>query len=146
MKLVCMLLAVTAALAGPHGTTPAPQEGLVLQAGNIPSAIFQDVETGIAQGDAGRFSYAFGRQVYLTLHGQEPGYVSASQLVYILDDFFRSHKTVQFKLTTRDAASQSPYATGGGTFAQRGVFERIQVYVGLTRQNDKWVISQLALY
>jgi hypothetical protein len=110
------------------------------------SLIFNDIQQGLAQSDIKIFSNHFARELYLNLRGGESGYYSSDQASYILQNFFRSRRTINFKFSTVSEVGEMPYATGGGIFLKRGTRETLQVYVGLTKYHEKWVITQFNVY
>ena len=115
----------------------------------IPSAaldVFKAVEHGLAAGTIEPFSEYLAGRVFVQLRGAEGGYHTATQAYYILASFLKSRKPVSVVLTTYGSTDGVPYATGGATFASRGVREDLQVYVALHPSGDRWVISHLNIY
>jgi hypothetical protein len=144
-------LALTAVIASStvgtaHLRSVPHQEELPQTAEQRVAQLFRDIETAINSASTAELSTLFGHQVYVSLRDQCPGYVSGNQAASIVQEFFHNRKTVQFRFSTTDVASPSPYATGGGMFAKRGMYERLQVYVGLAEQNHQWVITQFSVY
>jgi hypothetical protein len=137
---IVFLLAFCPALAGqnrlPAASQP-EQEGA--------ASIFSAVEKGLHEGDDRLFSAYFSRTVSLNVRGSSPGYYSANQAGQVLRHFFAARKSSNFKFTTVDTG-EHPYATGSFSSAGGGQGERVQVYVGLTRERSGWVISQFNIY
>ena len=115
------------------------------QVPSTPAEIFSIVESGILHGEHPAISKHFGRQLYVSLKGEESGYFSANQASQIIRSFFGSRKPASFSFTTTETEGD-PFATGAGTFLGRGSKETLQIYVALTRQGNRWVISQFNVY
>ncbi len=109
-------------------------------------AIIAEIEHGLLSGDVQSFSKYFSAQVYLSLRGGESGYFSANQAYLIVENFFSSRRTVTFKFSTVKTDDPMPYATGGGSFFERGTIHSLQVYVALAKNRDRWVITQFNVY
>jgi hypothetical protein len=110
------------------------------------SLIFDDIQAAVKSGDLNPLSPDLARQVYLNLPGVEGGFFSENQALYILKDYFKSRRVLSFRLSTVSTVEGTPYATGGGTYLQRGVQELLQVYVALKKSGDRWVIAQFSVY
>jgi hypothetical protein len=133
-----------------------PESGQVLDPGTVftpdssqsqtAEPVFRDVEMGILEGDAGTFSKHFARQISLSLSGTESGYFSGNQAAYIIQNYFKLHHTIRFRLTTISLDSPNPYATGGGSFQYRGSVMQLQIYISLSRQDNRWTITQFNVY
>ena len=108
--------------------------------------ILEDIQAGIAKGDASLFADHLGQQVYLSLKGSEGGYYSGNQALYVLQGFFSVHRLISFAFSTRGEAANSPFATGRGFFTVRGLHESAQVYVSLTRSEGRWVVAEFNIY
>ncbi len=108
--------------------------------------IFAEVEKGIAAGSVAQFSEHLGPQVYLQLPESEGAHYSAHQAFYVLDLFLRRHKIAGVKFTTLGTTESNPYATGNVAYIVKGVRQNAQVYVALTRREDRWVITHLSIY
>ncbi len=110
------------------------------------SSIFENVQSSIVNDRVQSISVNFSGQVYISLQGTDGGYYSANQGAIILQNFFDSHRVIHFRLSTINSTQDLPYATGAGTFIYRGKRESLQIYVGLTKSNSRWVISQFNIY
>jgi hypothetical protein len=110
------------------------------------AGIFKDIQEGVRKGDVNDYSRYFARQIYLNLPGREGGYFSENQAVYILKDYFKQRRALNFALSTMREQEAIPYATGGGTFFHRGNAEILQVYVALKKSDDRWMIAQFSVF
>lgn len=108
--------------------------------------IFSDIEHGIASGSIEAFSRFMGAQVRLNLRGGESGYYSSSQAYYILENYFKTRKLVNFEFATVGESDSNPYATGSAGFNYKGNREYVQVYVSLSYAANQWVITQINIY
>jgi len=113
--------------------------------GEDPAALFRAVEEGISAGDERLFTAYLFRTVSLNIRGRADGYYSANQARQILRFFFSSTRVKSFSFTTLESGTH-PFATGGGVITMGTRSERVQVYVGLTRDGAGWVITQLNIY
>jgi len=110
------------------------------------SSLFGTIQKGIMDEDVDLLSSSFAPQLCINLRGTDGCYYSANQALYIIKNFFGARHVFNFRLSTIGAAQESPYATGSGTFLHKGRREFLQIYVGLTRTDSRWVISQLSVY
>lgn len=143
VNLLLLTLVFCPALAGQSRFTPAAKGDSSAVEGA--AAVFGAVEEGISAGDERLFAAYLHRTVSLNIRGRADGYYSANQARQILRFFFASSRVISFSFTTREDG-EHPYATGGGVLATGPRSERIQVYVGVTRDRAGWVITQLNIY
>jgi hypothetical protein len=108
--------------------------------------VFNVVEDGLSDGSIGRFSPHFGSQVSVSLRGGESGSYSANQAYYVLENYIRNRKLVDFEFESVSEFGANPYATGIAGFASRSGKESAQVYVALARAGSRWVITQINIY
>jgi hypothetical protein len=108
--------------------------------------VFSSVQEGFSTGSVGLFSNHMAPQVYVNLRDGESGYYSASQAYYLLDNYFKTRRLVNFNFTTIGESDTNPYATGSAGFNFRGSREYVQVYVSLSRSGERWVITQINIY
>jgi Domain of unknown function (DUF4783) len=108
--------------------------------------VFDDVQRGISQGNVAIFSPHIHSQVRVTLHGGETGLYSANQAYYLLQNFLRDRKPVNFAFTTYGESESTPYGTGNAAFTFRGVRQHAQVYVALASEGGRWVIMLINIY
>lgn len=108
--------------------------------------IFRSVENGIVGGNVGAFSQYFGAQVHVSLPGGESGYYSSNQAYSILQNYFGSRRTQSFRFSTYGESPSTPYATGAGRFVVRGAVETVQLYVAVSRIENRWILSQVNIY
>lgn len=112
----------------------------------VQTKILDEIQNGISKGDAAIFSPHFGSQVYISLKGSEGSYYSANQALYVLQNFFSSHRPISFAFSTQGEAEEIPFATGRGYFNARGVRESVQIYVSLTQHDGRWVVAEFNVY
>ena len=108
--------------------------------------IFKEIERGVVTQDAKLISKHFGKQVFLRLKSKEDTYFSANQAQYVLQNYFNTHRIISFKLSSINEELPSPYATGGGTMQIKNSRVLFQVYVALTKTNNRWFISEFNVY
>lgn len=139
LPLVCLLALLSCASAAhaqkPNGTQK-----------HGPLSVFNEVQQGIASGNVSLLTPHFHSQVHVTLRGGESGLFSANQSYYLLLNYFRARKSAGFVFTTYGDSGSNPYATGGVLFNVRGARENAQVYVALTNNGDRWVITHINIY
>lgn len=122
-----------------------PDQLLEVLSTEKPSVIISQVESGILSGNIQSFSKYLAKQVFVNLRGNESGYFSSNQALYLLRSFFETRRVLRFKFTTIDE-SQEPFATGGGIFVLKGTKESVQIYVGLSKLDNRWVVTQFNVY
>jgi hypothetical protein len=110
------------------------------------ATIFNAVENGVTKANIKLFSQHFAKQVSLNLNNQGNAYYSANQSYYILQNYFDTHKVRLFKFSKQNASDTSPYATGGGLLRGRPANDVFQIFISLTFEDNRWVISQFNMY
>jgi hypothetical protein len=110
------------------------------------SVVAGDIQNGILTGTISGFAKHFAKQVFVDLPGQDGGYFSDRQLFYILQNFFGSRSTQQFRFSTIDDSEAGSYATGSGSFLFKGRREVLQIYVALSKREGRTVITQFNVY
>ncbi|MFQ5798574.1 MAG: DUF4783 domain-containing protein [Bacteroidota bacterium] len=108
--------------------------------------IFESTESAISRASIRSMTAHLAPKVYIRISGGESGYFSANQAQYVLENYFGSHRPVGFSFSTFGESFSNPYATGRGSFVYRGSRHDAQIYVSLTRQGGRWVISQVNIY
>mgnify|MGYP001233658164 FL=1 len=108
--------------------------------------IFTAVESGIDDGIVENFSDYFGKEVYVSITGEESEYYSTNQAYYILKNFMNARKPLGFTFTTYGMTDKIPFATGRAAFRYKGNREYIQVYVSLCQVENNWVIDKINFY
>jgi hypothetical protein len=108
--------------------------------------VFEKVQGGLYAGSVGLFSRYFSSQVLVNLRGGESGYYSASQAHYILESYLKPRRLARFAFSTIVEAGTNPYATGSVAFNYRGNRDYAQVYVSLSLDGDRWMITQINIY
>jgi hypothetical protein len=109
-------------------------------------SFFSGIQQEIATGNVAALSGRMGSQVYVNLRGGESGYYSASQARYLLENYLRHRRIASFTFSTIGESDENPYATGSATVNDKGVREIAQIYVSLSRDGDRWRISQISIY
>jgi hypothetical protein len=109
-------------------------------------ALFKKVEHGIQKCAVEEFDKELGAIVSIAIGSGERGYFSKNQAVSVLSRFFSGRRPVSFQFSRMVDKGTTPYATGRLIYIQKGNQESVQVYVSLTRQDSRWVISQFNIY
>lgn len=149
-----MLLALTEALAQMRPVQQKTEGDSVIGRGVEPpdykqgdvKSIFKKIEESISKSTLTSSPAFFGSQVSVNISGGENGYFSANQVVSVLQNYFSSRKAVSFSFSRLNEQDSTPYATGRFTFITKGNKESVQIYVSLTLQESKWVVSQFNIY
>jgi hypothetical protein len=110
------------------------------------SRVFQTIENGIRKSVVNEFEKDFGTTVTIAIGSAERGYFSKNQSASVLSEYFSTRRLVSFKFSRIHETGVAPFATGRLVYLQKGNQESVQVYVSLTRQDDRWVISQFNIY
>jgi hypothetical protein len=112
---------------------------------NPTKLIFDQVETGISEGDVGMISKYFGSQTYLSLSNGKSGYYSSNQAFYVLEDFFKIYRVASFRFNNINTDEDTPYATGVYNFEFKGKKNAAQVYISLKKAGSGWKITQITI-
>ena len=145
MKKSFLLTCLQCLLLGIYPLISQAQQRAVLRPDSF-ATVIEDLQRGITNSDINAFAKHFGKQVYVDLPGEDGGYFSENQLFYILQNFFGPRHAQQFKFSTVDESDSGSYATGSCVFLFRGHREMLQIYVALSKLNDKLVITQFNVY
>jgi Domain of unknown function (DUF4783) len=108
--------------------------------------IFQNVEYGLQNNAIDKFEKELGEIVSMTISSGDHGYYSANQAVLVLVGYFSEHRLTSFSFSRIHEKGSMPYATGSFIYVQKGIQKSAQVYVSLTHQDSRWVISQFNIY
>ena len=112
---------------------------------SITQNIFDEIESGISTGKASSISRFLSGQTYLSFSNGVNGYYSSNQAYYILEDYFKIHRVISFKLQSIKTDENVPYATGIFYFDHRGKRGTARVYISLNKSGNNWKISQLTV-
>jgi hypothetical protein len=108
--------------------------------------IFKKVEFGLQNNSVEYFKNELGDIVSMTISSGEHGYYSSNQAVSVLVGYFSERRLNSFEFSKIYEKGNMPYATGRFIYIQKGIQKSAQVYVSLTKQDSKWIISQFNIY
>jgi ribosomal protein S20 len=109
-------------------------------------AIFKNVEYGLQKSSVEEFEKALGSMVSIAIGAGERGYFSKNQAASVLSGYVMGRRATSFQFSRISEKGTAPFATGRLLYIQKGNQESVQVYVSLTRQDSRWVISQFNIY
>jgi hypothetical protein len=110
------------------------------------SAVFQHIESGIRKSTVEEFEKELAALISIAIGSSQRGYFSKNQAASVLSGYLSGHRPVSFEFSRIHEQGAAPYATGRLVYVQKGNQESVQVYVSLTRQDSRWVISQFNIY
>jgi hypothetical protein len=110
------------------------------------SAVFQHIENGIRKSTVEEFEKDLAALISIAIGSGQHGYFSKNQAASVLSGYFSGRRPVSFEFSRTHEQGAAPYATGRFVYVQKGNQESVQVYVSLTRQDSRWVISQFNIY
>jgi hypothetical protein len=108
--------------------------------------LFQTIEAGIIEGNIGKFSNHFDKQIFVNITRGENGYFSSDQAASLLQHYVGTRKLISFKFSRLNEKGPTPYATGRLVSIYKGTLESAQVYVSCSWQSPEWVIGQFNIY
>lgn len=111
----------------------------------VQSIIFDEIEAGILKNDVKSFSQYFSLQPYISLINGVNGYYSSNQAYYIIEDFFKTFKVVDFNFGEKKVEESVSSGKGKYYFEKKGKRESANLYVTLTKQGSRWYITQLSI-
>ena len=112
---------------------------------NVQSIIFDEIQTGILKNDVKSFSKYFSSQPYLSLINGVNGYYSSNQTFYIIEDFFKTFKVVDFNFVQKKSEESVSFGKGTYYFEKKGKRESANLYITLTKQGSGWYITQISI-
>lgn len=145
VHLIYFFVALSGAVTYVHPQSPKMQFRDQKPILELPKTIFNKIEEGIALKDIEKFSQFLGSQTYLSLPGSPANYYGSSQAFYILQDYFRIYKPINFRFLTINEKSDNPYASGYYRFESKGVRGTAQIYISLKLIGNNWKISQITI-
>jgi hypothetical protein len=111
----------------------------------VQSIIFDEIETGILKNDVKSFSQYFSSQPYISLINGVNGYYSSNQAYYIIEDFFKSFKVIDFNFSEKKTEESVSFGKGKYYFEKKGKRESANLYINLTKQGSRWYITQISI-
>ena len=108
-------------------------------------AAFEKIEGSISEGNVESLSDFFSSQMYLSLTNGISGYYSSNQAYYVLEDYFKNYRVIDFKFNNIKNGEDNVYATGLYNFVFNEKRESAQVYVSIKRAGKEWKITQLTI-
>ena len=109
-------------------------------------AAFEKIESSIAAGNVEMLSGYFSSQMYLSLSNGISGYYSSNQAYYVLEDFFKNYRVMDFKFNNvKNGEEDNVYATGLYNYILNEKRETAQAYVSIKLTGKKWKITQLTI-
>jgi hypothetical protein len=107
--------------------------------------IYTEIEDGIARGNVKVLSKYLNSQTFFSLSNGTSGYYSTNQAFYILEDFFKIHPVISFKLRNIQIDENSSYAIGVYVYENKGRRTQSQIYISLVKTGKNWKINQLTI-
>jgi hypothetical protein len=132
--------------ARPKKETPGAPSFLSDQQHSKMSAVFHRIEDGIHKSTVEEIEKDLAALVSIAIGTGQRGYFSKNQAVSILSGYFSGRRPVSFDFSRIHEQGTVPYATGRFVYVQKGNQESVQIYVSLTKQDSRWVISQFNIY
>ena len=111
----------------------------------VQSIIFDEIEAGILNNDVKSISQYFSSQPYISLINGVNGYYSSNQAYYIIEDFFKTFKVVDFSFTEKKTEESVSFGKGKYYFEKKGKRESANLYITLTKQGSRWYITQISI-
>lgn len=108
--------------------------------------LIKKVERGIKLSTVGLDEHDFGSLISISMSTAERKYVSANQVISMLQNYFSNRRPVSFEFSHINATGPAPYATGRLVYIYKGNQESAQWYIALTHRESRWVINQLNIY
>jgi hypothetical protein len=108
--------------------------------------IINKAEEGIQSGNVKIFGDELGTVVSISIGSVENSSLSTNHTISVLTDYFATRKAISFRFSLIDLKRPTPYATGRYVCIQKGNKESAQIYISLTMQDSRWVISQFNIY
>lgn len=145
--LIALTVLVTVCCAGQEARDgkQRPSTGAGNQSAHLRST-FQTIENAVRAGTLGSLSPIMGKQVSMTIRGNESGLYSSAQALTILRTFFSAKKVLRFSFSRIGESTTHPYGTGTLDYSSRGAADSLQIYVSLARQDSLWVVTQFNIY
>jgi len=132
--------------ARPKKETSRTPSSLIDQQHSKISAVFHHIENGIQKNTGEEFEKDLAALISIAIGTGQRGYFSKNQAVSVLSGYFSGRRPVSFNFSRIHEQGTAPYATGRFVYVQKGNQESVQIYVSLTRQDSRWVISQFNIY
>jgi len=111
----------------------------------VQSIIFDEIEAGILNNDVKSFSKYFSSQPYISLINGVNGYYSSNQAYYIIEDFFKIFKVVDFNFDEKKTEESVSFGKGKYYFEKKGKRESANLYITLSKQGSRWYITQISI-
>lgn len=112
---------------------------------NQQESIFNEIESGIKEGNVESISKYFGQRTYFSFSNGINGYYSSNQAFYVLEDFFRIYKVTSFKFEHVKNDKFNSYATGKYNYDNKGQRSTAQVYISIKKVGPNWIITQFTI-
>lgn len=109
-------------------------------------SVFDDVQAGISGGDLNALTQHFAPRVVINLRDAENGTFSSKQAYYILQTFLKARPCRGLVFSTFGDSDSNPYASGVAESFYKGNKEPVQVYVELSHDRGKYLITHLTIF
>ncbi len=107
--------------------------------------IFTHFEIGIKTGAVKEFSDFLYSETYISLETGVASYFSSNQSFYILKDYLRNYKPINFRIIKVSSSNEKHFAIGKLVYNKSGVKGESQVFVSLKLENEEWKIYQITI-
>lgn len=110
------------------------------------TTMINDITDGLLMNNFRTFSKYFANQVNVSLNRNESIVYSGNQTFYILQNYFSSRRFVNFEFTKINVSESNSYAIGEGTIIYRGIREKINLYLTISKKDENYIITQFKVY
>lgn len=130
---------------GPQAASSAQQGGHRSSQEEAAREILMGAKDALSSGNVSFLRGHLGQRVYLNLLNGTSGYYSSDQAYIILSSFFSTWTPISFSFSSRNFSIANPYGFGPLNFERRGRRGIAELFLSLTRTNDRWVINQITV-
>ncbi len=129
----------------PHGRQPSGVPARHSNPEQQARDILMGAKDALSSGKVDFLRNHLGQRVYLNLFNGTNGYYSSDQAYIILSSFFTTWPPISFSFSSRNFSIANPYGFGPLTYERRGRRGMAELFLSLTRVDDRWVINQITV-
>ena len=115
------------------------------QPDNNPEKILIQIEDAFRLGDVNKISDLLDANTHFSFTSDLTGYFSYSQIINLLEDYFKTYKPLKFRFSSRSFQTSSPFAWGEYVYLKRGIRGSHKIFISIQNVSGKFRISQISI-
>lgn len=110
-----------------------------------PERVLIQIEDAFRLGDVNKISDLVDANTHFSFTSDLTGYFSYSQIINLLEDYFKTYKPIKFRFSSRSFQIPSPFAWGEYVYIKRGIRGSHKIFISIQNVSGEFRITQISI-